>query len=158
MNLTATPFLETFDRWRANLIDAVSFGFVNTVARRHSLPEDLLQRWHQYASYWAQRPATEYYAIPEDHDLPPMPHSGPWRFVSPIRSEYSDNNTAAFDLFPSKKGWSAPTMILAHGLMSVSDVGYRMWAKRLNERGWNAVFMHLPYHYSRRLRRRDLLP
>jgi dienelactone hydrolase len=42
-------------------------------------------------------------------------------------------------------------MLLGHGLMSVSDIGYRLWARRLNERGWNAVFVHLPYHYSRRL-------
>ncbi|PAW79751.1 MAG: hypothetical protein B9S32_00040 [Verrucomicrobia bacterium Tous-C9LFEB] len=153
MNHTASPFLDKVDRWRAGVVDAVSFGFVNTVARRHRLPKDLLQRWHQYASHWAARSSSEYYAIPDDHELPPMPHSGPWRFVSPIRSDYSDNNTTAFDLFPCKKGWSAPTMILAHGLMSVSDMGYRLWAKRLNERGWNAVFMHLPYHYSRRLRR-----
>ena len=42
-------------------------------------------------------------------------------------------------------------MLLAHGLMSVSDFGYRLWARRLNARGWNAVFVHLPFHYSRRL-------
>ncbi len=42
-------------------------------------------------------------------------------------------------------------MLLAHGLMSVSDFGYKLWARRLNARGWNAVFVHLPYHYSRRL-------
>jgi dienelactone hydrolase len=35
--------------------------------------------------------------------------------------------------------------------MSVSDFGYKLWARRLNARGWNAVFVHLPYHYSRRL-------
>jgi len=35
--------------------------------------------------------------------------------------------------------------------MSVSDFGYRRWARRLNARGWNAIFVHLPYHYSRRL-------
>ena len=58
---------------------------------------------------------------------------------------------AAFDFFPCKQGWTAPTMLLAHGLMSVSDIGYRLWARRLNARGWNAVFVHLPYHYSRRL-------
>jgi dienelactone hydrolase len=58
---------------------------------------------------------------------------------------------AAFDFFPCAKGWTAPTMLLAHGLMSVSDLGYRLWARRLNARGWNAVFVHLPYHYSRRL-------
>lgn len=153
MSAFAFPLLETFDRWRANVIDAVSFGFVNTVARRHRLPKDILPRWKDYAGHWAQRSAGEYYAIPDHNELPPMPDYGTWRFRSPIQSEFEENNLAAFDLFPCKKGWSAPTMILAHGLMSVSDIGYRLWASRLNQRGWNAVFMHLPYHYSRRLRR-----
>ena len=33
--------------------------------------------------------------------------------------------------------------------MSASDKGYRRWAARFNELGWNACFVHLPYHYSR---------
>lgn len=149
----STSLTEKFDRWRAGLIDAVSFGFVNTVARRHRLPHDILPQWKQYAAHWAERTSEEYYALPQNVELPPWPNAGRWHFRSPVQSEFKDNNVAAFDLFPCKKGWSAPTMILAHGLMSVSDIGYRMWASRLNQRGWNAVFMHLPYHYSRRLRR-----
>ncbi len=152
MNQSTSPLLEKIDRWRAGLIDAVSFGFVNAIARRHRLPGDLLARWRTYAAHWATRPASEYYALPQKPELPAWPNEGPWRFRSPIPSEFDENNTAAFDLFPSKKGWSAPTMIIAHGLMSVSDIGYRMWAHRLNACGWNAVFMHLPYHYSRRLK------
>ncbi len=34
--------------------------------------------------------------------------------------------------------------------MSASDTGYRKVAAWFNERGWNAVFPHLPYHYSRK--------
>ena len=34
--------------------------------------------------------------------------------------------------------------------MSASDRGYRHWAGEFNRRGWNACFVHLPYHYSRR--------
>jgi pimeloyl-ACP methyl ester carboxylesterase len=33
--------------------------------------------------------------------------------------------------------------------MSASRVGYRRCAERFNELGWNACFIHLPYHYSR---------
>src|SRR6266446_4160718 len=36
-----------------------------------------------------------------------------------------------------------------HALMSASHIGYRRWAARFNELGWNACFVHLPYHYSR---------
>ncbi|MCS7062438.1 MAG: alpha/beta hydrolase family protein [Methylacidiphilales bacterium] len=72
--------------------------------------------------------------------------------VSPLATGYVENDTAHYDLYPCKAGWKAPTMLIAHGLMSVSDWGYRRWASRLNELGWNAVFVHLPYHYARRPR------
>jgi pimeloyl-ACP methyl ester carboxylesterase len=36
-----------------------------------------------------------------------------------------------------------------HALMSASHIGYRRYAARFNELGWNACFVHLPYHYSR---------
>ncbi len=39
---------------------------------------------------------------------------------------------------------------MLHALMSASDVGYRRWARRFNALGWNAAFVHLPFHYSRR--------
>lgn len=42
---------------------------------------------------------------------------------------------------------------MGHGLMSVSDSGYRREAARLNALGWNVVFCHLPYHYARKPRR-----
>jgi pimeloyl-ACP methyl ester carboxylesterase len=40
-------------------------------------------------------------------------------------------------------------VIMLHALMSAADIGYRRWATRFNELGWNACFVHLPYHYSR---------
>ncbi|WP_178087789.1 alpha/beta hydrolase, partial [Methylacidimicrobium cyclopophantes] len=71
-------------------------------------------------------------------------------FPSPLPGPERRNRTAVFDLRLGPEGWSGPTMVIAHGLMSVSDVGYRYWAGRLNDLGWNAAFMHLPYHYARR--------
>ncbi len=41
---------------------------------------------------------------------------------------------------------------MLHALMSASDAGYRQWARRFNSLGWNAAFVHLPFHYSRRPR------
>jgi pimeloyl-ACP methyl ester carboxylesterase len=38
---------------------------------------------------------------------------------------------------------------MLHALMSASRVGYRRYAAHFNELGWNACFVHLPYHYSR---------
>jgi pimeloyl-ACP methyl ester carboxylesterase len=33
--------------------------------------------------------------------------------------------------------------------MSATRIGYRRWAAHFNRLGWNACFVHLPYHYSR---------
>jgi dienelactone hydrolase len=143
--------LSRLDEARALLVDGVSFGLVNLMQSRHPLPTDFRVRWDQFTAEWAERPVEEFYRIPEDFAPPELPESGRLHFPSPHPGENERNNRAAFDFFPSKEGWSAPTMLLAHGLMSVSDFGYRLWARRLNARGWNAVFVHLPYHYSRRL-------
>jgi len=71
------------------------------------------------------------------------------RWKSPIRSGYEENDTAGARLFLSREGWSAPTLIFLHALMSAHDLGYCRIARRLNRSGWNAVLVHLPFHYSR---------
>jgi hypothetical protein len=40
-------------------------------------------------------------------------------------------------------------VFLLHALMSSSPVGHHRWAERFNKIGWNACFVHLPYHFSR---------
>lgn len=143
--------LSRLDEARALAVDWVSFGFVNVMQARHPLPANFRERWDAFTAEWAGRPAEEFYRIPDDFTPPELPHEGRLLFRSPHPGEHEANNNASFDFFPCKQGWTAPTMLLAHGLMSVSDFGYRLWARRLNARGWNAVFVHLPYHYSRRL-------
>ncbi len=71
---------------------------------------------------------------------------------SPVKSAFPENNTTRARVFLSPSGLRSPTVIFLHALMSASDLGYRRIAARLNRRGWNAVLMHLPYHYSRRPR------
>ena len=143
--------LARIDEARALAVDFASFGFINVMHARHRLPADFRARWDAFTAEWAQRPVGEFYEIPPGFTPPELPDHGRLRFPSPFPGKYPENNTAAFDFFPCEQGWTAPTMLLAHGLMSVSDIGYRMWARRLNARGWNAVFIHLPFHYSRRL-------
>jgi pimeloyl-ACP methyl ester carboxylesterase len=70
-----------------------------------------------------------------------------WR--SPGQTAFPENQTARSRIFLSSQGFRAPTVIFLHALMSAHDVGYGRIAARLNQRGWNAVLMHLPYHYSR---------
>jgi dienelactone hydrolase len=149
--MKSRTFLSRLDEARATAVDLVSFGFVNLLQARHPLPPDFRRKWDLFASEWKARPVEEFYRVPDDFTPPELPDRGRLFFPSPYPGDHGPNNRAAFDFFPCEQGWSAPTMLLAHGLMSVSDIGYRLWARRLNARGWNAVFVHLPYHYSRRL-------
>ncbi len=141
------------DELRSLAIDWFSFGFVNLLQSRHPLSADFRARWDQFSADWADRPVEEFYRVPADFIPPELPDRGRLFFPSPYPGAHDINNRAAFDFFPCREGWTAPTMFIGHGLMSVSDIGYRRWARRLNERGWNAIFVHLPYHYSRRLPR-----
>ena len=149
--MNSRTLLSRLDEAWALAVDGVSFGLVNLMQSRHPLPADFRTRWDAFAAEWATRPVHEFYRVPDDFTPPELPDRGRLLFRSPFPGADEPNNTAAFDFFPCKEGWTAPTMLLAHGLMSVSDIGYKMWARRLNARGWNAVFVHLPYHYSRRL-------
>jgi hypothetical protein len=151
--MKSRPLLERLDEMRALAVDIASFGFVNLLQARHPLPPDFRETWDKFNAEWAARPVGDFYQIPEDFVPPELPDHGRLQFPSPYPGDHIPNNFAAFDFFPCKEGWTAPTMLLAHGLMSVSDFGYRLWARRLNARGWNSIFVHLPYHYSRRLPR-----
>jgi dienelactone hydrolase len=149
--MKSRTLVSRLDEARALALDFVSFGFVNLLQSRHPLPPDFRARWDHFTAEWADRPVADFYDVPAGFVPPELPDHGRLIFPSPFPGEHPENNQAAFDFFPCDAGWTAPTMLLAHGLMSVSDFGYRLWARRLNARGWNAVFIHLPYHYSRRL-------
>jgi len=69
---------------------------------------------------------------------------------SPVVSNHVENDHAHALFFPStKKSSPQKTLIFLHALMSAGDRGYRNIAMRLNEQGWNVLFPHLPFHYSR---------
>jgi pimeloyl-ACP methyl ester carboxylesterase len=73
-----------------------------------------------------------------------------WESPAKFNSLFPANSRASAKLF--RVDPAAPTVIMLHALMSASDTGYCRWAARFNSLGWNAVFVHLPFHYSRRLR------
>jgi len=138
----------------ARAVDEVSFGAINALHLRHDADAGRLR---DYIAGWSGASFEEYYGVTGAgaaaaaaalDALPEIPRH--LRFPSPLPGAFAANNLAAFDLYPAPAGWTAPTFLIAHGLMSVSDVGYRAWAARLNAQGWNVVFVHLPYHYARR--------
>jgi pimeloyl-ACP methyl ester carboxylesterase len=134
-------------------IDGVSFGMINAIQWRGRAGTHTLDELEAYFSRWPARAPEDLFAVPRTARLPDLGEgNGTRRFASPIPSDCEENNHTHMDIWLGPKGWASPMMFLLHGHMSVSDVGYRMWAQKLNRLGWSAAFFHLPYHYGRRPR------
>lgn len=118
--------------------------------RRHAVTRERLD---DYLRECEEVEATHYYATPsENRTLPPPDWHREGEFLtwtSPLRNEHPENHRARALYFTSDRPGNRPTLILLHALMSASDIGYRRIAARFNARGWNVLFPHLPYHYSR---------
>lgn len=99
----------------------------------------------EYASW--DRPS--YFATMPMQELEQQTHFLSWK--SPLSSSFVENNRVRALFFPSSKkhSFKNPTLIILHSLMSASDRGYRRIAAQMNSQGWNVLFPHLPFHYSR---------
>ena len=143
----------TLSRLAATGMDSLMCASMNILQSRHRLHARSRDEMEQYVAECEKLTAHDYYAAPSGScwiDLDRAIGNGTsvtWR--SPIETRFPANNVARTDLFPCRLGWRAPTVLMLHALMSASHIGYRRWAARLNELGWNACFVHLPYHYSR---------
>ena len=118
--------------------------------RRHAVTRERLEK---YLLECQALEAAQYYATPEENRTLPAPE---WllkgsclTWTSPIRDEFPENHQAKALFFKSDIQGDHPTLVLLHALMSASDFGYRRIAARFTARGWNVLFPHLPYHYSR---------
>jgi 1-acyl-sn-glycerol-3-phosphate acyltransferase len=137
-------------RAAAKTIDFAMCASMNLLQSRHRLPARSRDKMELYVAACEKMTPHEYYAAPEDVDLVRAIGNGAsitWR--SPIASNFPANNTARADFFPCANGRSAPTLLILHALLSATHIGYRRWAAHFNALGWNACFVHLPYHYSR---------
>ncbi len=140
---------------RRTAAKSADFGMcaaMNLLQSRHRLNGNSAGAMERYVAECEKLTPREYYAAPEDIDLSRSIASGngatvTWR--SPIQTHFSRNNTARAEFFPSAHPRTAPTVLMLHALMSATNIGYRRWGTRFNELGWNACFVHLPYHYSR---------
>lgn len=139
------------DRIRRSPTDVLICATLNLLHRRHQLNGNSRAEMERYVEECEGLTADQYYASPHDDSLTEALRNGhaaiTWR--SPIETEFPANNLACVDFFSTKARRSAPTVFILHALMSASRVGYRRCAERLNQLGWNACFIHLPYHYSR---------
>lgn len=142
-----------FTRASARLVDSAMCAMMFAIQRRHRLHAGSRREIEDYIARHEHSTRDEYFATPtKDFQLPQSTQHSPLRWPSPIRTGFPRNDRVHVDLYPGERGWSAPTVIFLHALMSASDFGYRRWAADFNARGWNACFMHLPFHYSRRAR------
>ena len=147
----------------AKTVDLLLCASINWLHRRHPLNGHSRQEMERYLTACEQLSPQDYYVPPQAigsngaSDSKPtmngMRDSGmatvSWR--SPIETAFAANNTARMDFFRTNaRTWTgAPTVFLLHALMSSSPTGYYRWAEYFNKLGWNACFVHLPYHFSR---------
>src|SRR6267143_2125711 len=139
-------------RFTATAVDFAMCASMNLVQSRHRLNGRSAEEMERYVVECEKLTPHEYYAAPDDVDLVRAIENGngaaiTWR--SPIETKFPRNNVARADFFPCPRGKTAPTVFMLHALMSATHIGYLRWAARFNELGWNACFVHLPYHYSR---------
>jgi 1-acyl-sn-glycerol-3-phosphate acyltransferase len=142
-------------RAAATAVDFAMCASMNLLQSRHRLNGRSAEKMARYVADCEKLTPHEYYAAPSGScriDLARAVGSAngaaiSWR--SPVQTQFSRNNVARANFFPCARGKIAPTVFMLHALMSATHIGYRRWAGRFNELGWNACFVHLPYHYSR---------
>ena len=133
-------------------IDAFMCASMNLVQSRHRLHARSREELECYIEKCEKLTAQDFYAAPSNNSITNAisdAYGSTITWQSPVTTKFPANDVARTDLFPCPRGWSAPTVLMLHALMSVRDSGYRRIAAHFNELGWNACFVHLPYHYSR---------
>jgi pimeloyl-ACP methyl ester carboxylesterase len=133
-------------------VDQLLCGTLAILHRRHAGRVSTRDAAENYFSACERQTRTEYFAVTEGMDdlLEEAPATISWRSPASSVAEFPVNGRARAVLYRVRP--KAPTVIMLHALMSVSDAGYRRWARHFNSLGWNAAFVHLPFHYSRRPR------
>ncbi len=139
-------------RFAASSVDLLMCASINLVQSRHHLHARSREEMERYVTACETLTAEKFYAVPNGTEIAAATggrSSTVITWPSPINTNFPTNNIARADFFLCGRGWGAPTVLMLHALMSASHIGYRRYAARFNELGWNACFVHLPYHYSR---------
>jgi 1-acyl-sn-glycerol-3-phosphate acyltransferase len=143
-------FGRSLRRVAATSVDSLMCASMNLVQSRHRLHARSRDEMERYVTECEKLTVHDFYAVPRNGGPASEIGNGAtltWR--SPISTKFPANDIARADFFRCTRGWSAPTVLMLHALMSASHIGYRRWAAHFNGLGWNACFVHLPYHYSR---------
>jgi hypothetical protein len=135
------------DDLKAVGVDVLGFGAMNLVQARRPGGDPDLGATRRYLRHWDGATLAQRLRPPDGAGFDLC--AGRFEAPSPLPFGLAANDRVRLDIRLGPDGWRSPTMFLLHALMSVSDRGYRRWSQRLNERGWSAIFVHLPYHYDR---------
>ncbi len=147
--------MRTFlERTTARAMDAVMCAMMNRLQWRLRHQASTRAEFEAYLTASEPQTRETFYELNGAAPIRSGPHPGivTLEWPSPIPSGFPDNDTARALWFIGSHGPSAPTAIVLHSLISASDAGYRKLAAWFHARGWNMVFPHLPFHYSRRVR------
>ena len=133
----------SLSRLTATGIDSLMCASMNLLQSRHRLHACSRDEMEDYLAECEKLTPQDYYAAPDNIDfamgrisqirrgidsskwrtggLPAGPRIGQiealtWR--SPITTKFPSNNVARVDCFPCARGWSAPTVLMLHALMS----------------------------------------
>lgn len=134
----------------ARVTDASTCALLNLAQWRHRHHATTRDNLETYLTACAPLTRDQFYAAPPLEPIEETPNHLVW--PTPHASGLDHNDRASAWLQPCDRGWSAPTVLILHALMSVNDLGYRRLATKFNALGWNAAFLHLPLHYARRPR------
>jgi pimeloyl-ACP methyl ester carboxylesterase len=128
-------------------LDAVMCAMINGIQWRLQKRVCTVEELDTYMSACEQVSRDQFYQVQRPSDVVQAGQHLEWR--SPVETPFPENQTARARIFLCERGFRAPTVIFLHALMSANDLGYHRLGAHLNRRGWNAVLMHLPFHYSR---------
>lgn len=133
-------------------VDQMLCGTMAVLHRRHGRRVSTREAVEKYVTACEGLTRAEYFALPPrlENFRAETPDIISWSSAATSVARFPKNGRVHVSLY-----WSfprGPTIIMLHSLMSASDRGYRTWAGRFNALGWNAAFVHLPFHYSRRPR------
>ncbi len=137
-------------RQAARALDFAMCALMNRIQSRHRLDGSSRAALEAYMAECESLTPAQFFAA---HAIEPRRESEPGtgipvlRWETPRPSGYPANDHVHVLLFAPHPG--APTVLMLHALASTGDKGYRRIADRFNAAGWNACFVHLPYHYSR---------
>ncbi|MDQ3415061.1 MAG: alpha/beta hydrolase [Verrucomicrobiota bacterium] len=131
-------------------VDQVLCGALALLHRRHAAQSSTRDEVEKYLTMCESQTRPEHFALPATMENFSATEAGVinWSSAAESVAAFPMNGRAHVALFRVRP--QAPTVIMLHALMSASDTGYRRWAQRFNALGWNAAFIHLPFHYSRR--------